>query len=187
MDKAVILGLVERAKNGDKQAFSQLYDEYASRLYRFIKIRLPEVSQAEDTLQETFLKAWLALPKLSLNNLNFSAWLYRIARNLVNDHYRKVYRTPALEDIDEHLEISAETDAIGDLDNLLIMEKVRTVLPKLKTEYQQVIELRFIQEFSVLETAKILKRSQVAVRLLQYRALQRLRDLLNNNYVVQSK
>jgi len=178
-----VLGLVEQARGGDKQAFGQLYDEHARRLHRFIQIRLPNETQAEDLLQETFLKAWLALPKLKLEGLNFSAWLYKIARNLVNDHYRKVYRTPTSEDIEEHMELSADHNIEGDLDRVMMLEKVREVLPKLKTEYRQVIELRFIQEFSVIEAAEILNRSQVAVRLLQYRALQRLRNIINENYV----
>ena len=183
MESPDVKNLVQAAKNGDKQAFGQLYDTHASRIYRFIKIRLPQETQAEDALQDTFLKAWLALPKLKLENLNFSAWLYRIARNLVNDSYRKSYRTPAIEDISEHLELYIDTEIESNLDQVMMTEKVRTILPKLKTEYRQVIELRFIQEFSVAETSEILKRSQVAVRLLQYRALMRLRNLINENYV----
>ncbi len=179
MDSLAVRQLVARAKAGEQAAFADLYEEYAAPIYRFIKIRISQTDQAEDILQETFFKAWQALPKLKLEALNFSAWLYRIARNLVNDHYRRVYRRPAQEDIDEHLELAAEVEIEGDLDQTMEIAKVRTMLPKLKTEYQQVIELRFIQEFSIAETAKVLKRSPVAVRLLQYRALARLRLLLD--------
>lgn len=179
MKSETVLELVSLAKERDQAAFAQLYDEFSSPIYRFIKIRIIDVGQAEDILQETFLKAWQALPKLKMEGLNFSAWLYRIARNLVNDHYRKVYRQPAQEDIAEHDELSAEIDIAGGLDQVMMVDKVRNVLPKLKTEYQQIIELRFIREFTVNESARILKRSPVAVRLLQYRALSKLRSLLN--------
>lgn len=183
MDSSAVLGLVKRAQGGEKEAFGELYDQYASRIYRFIKIHLDNDSQAEDILQETFLKAWLALPKLKLENLNFSAWLYKIARNLVNDHYRQTYRRPREEDIAEHFELADKINEANNLDHSMMIEKIKTLIPKLKPVYRQVIELRFVQEFSVYETAVILNRSQVAVRLLQYRALQRLRNLLEQTYV----
>lgn len=174
MDSHEIRTLVALAKNRDQVAFGELYDMYASRIYRFISLKVPVREQAEDLLQETFLKAWQALPKLKLENLYFGAWLYKIARNLTNDFYRKVYRTPVQEDIEEHYELAANIDINETISTLFDIERVRAVMPKLKPEYRQVLELRFVQEFSVEETARVMGKSKIAVRLTQHRALKRL-------------
>ncbi|MDP3986464.1 MAG: sigma-70 family RNA polymerase sigma factor [Candidatus Veblenbacteria bacterium] len=178
MDSVEVLALVKSAQKKDQAAFGKLYDEYAARIYRFIRFKVPDEAQAEDVLQDTFLKAWQALPKLKLDNLNFSAWLYRIARNLVNDHYRKVYRTPTMEDIQEHYELAYHAHIEERLDEKIGLEHVQTVLPKLKLDYRQVVELRFVQELSVPEVAQIMRRTELAVRILQYRALKKLRGLM---------
>lgn len=141
-------------------------------------MKIPSREQAEDILQETFLKAWQALPKLKLENLYFGAWLYKIARNLTNDHYRKAYRTPKLEDIDEHFDLASAGDAAETAATSLDLMRVRGALPQLKEEYRQVLELRFVQEFSVEETAKVMGKTKVAVRIVQHRALKKLHSLL---------
>ncbi len=152
---------------------------YASRIFRFISLKIPSREHAEDILQETFLKAWQAMPKLNLTNLYFGAWLYKIARNLMNDHYRKAYRTPKMEDIDEHYDLASQSDTAETVAVTLDLVRVREALPQLKQEYRQVLELRFVQEFSVEETAKVMSKTQVAVRIIQHRALKKLHSFLS--------
>ena len=180
MDLPEVHVVVSRAKAGEHTAFGELYDTYAASIYRFIRMKVPQREQAEDLLQDTFFNAWRALPKLSMANLNFRALLYKIARNLVNDHYRRTYRKPVPEDLAEHTDLPDPTNTAQAVAVTLELERVRSMLPRLKAEYRQVVELRYVQEFSVEETAKIMGKTRMAVRLTQYRALKKLRNALTN-------
>src|SRR5258708_40112642 len=80
--------LVRRAIGGDPEAFAQLYLIYAERLQRFVFFRVGDQQIAEDLTSQTFLKAWEKLDHYQMRGLPFVAWLFRIARNIVFDHYR---------------------------------------------------------------------------------------------------
>ena len=82
--------IIEQAVQGDKQAFGQLYEIYAERIFRYLSFRTGSMEVAEDLLCEVFLKAWDALPRFGLTNKDhhFKAWLYKIAHNALIDHYR---------------------------------------------------------------------------------------------------
>ena len=185
MDSPELLAQVTAAKQGSSEAFGQLYDLLAPRIYKFISFKVQQREQAEDILQDTFIKAWRGLGTLRLEELNFTAWLYRIARNSVNDYYRKVYRQPPALELDEALNVASGesplTAAIRESD----LEHVRNASSKLPAHYRQVIELRFIQEFSVEETAQVVGKSSLAIRLIQHRALKQLRTILSKDYGVQ--
>ena len=79
--------LVKRAKNGDAEAFGRLHDRYAESIFRFLNARLNNRMDAEDLFGEVFLRAWHALPRYRQQGFPFSAYLFRIARNLLIDHY----------------------------------------------------------------------------------------------------
>lgn len=182
MDSPETHGLVLKAKDGDAEAYGQLYALYSSRLYRFIKIKINETATAEDLLQEVFLKAWQALPKLQLSDLHFNAWLYQIARNLVNDYYRRQYRQPPATTLDEIAELPSTSSPLTETILILEIDRVKKHFYKLPPQYREVLELRFIQEFEVSEAAKIMGKSNLAIRLLQHRALKRLQTLLGISY-----
>lgn len=176
-DKERINDLVKQTQSGDQAAFAQLYDEFAQRLYAFIRIKVSATEQAEDILQEVFLKAWKGCKTLDLKDLNFSAWLYKVTSNTINDYYRKNYREPQTVSIDE----AAETASIDDpaanasrgFEKLFVREKVDQLPP----HFKEVVELRFFQDFSVAETAKIMNKNSVTVRVWQHRAMKQLEQL----------
>ena len=174
--------LLKKAQRGEQEAFGQLYDEFADRIFRFIKIKVNSQQQAEDILQETFLKAWRGLPGLKLRDCNFSAWLYRIAQNTITDHFRKLYRSPENLELDENVEVVSGAQADHEVIQQNTSEEVRRALAGLPLPYRQVLELRFLQDFSVSETASILNKTNLAVRLTQHRALKKLRLILNESY-----
>jgi RNA polymerase sigma-70 factor (ECF subfamily) len=176
------LALVAAAKTGSSEAFGQLYDYYAPRIFKFISFKVGTKEQAEDILQDTFLKAWRGLQTLRLEELNFSAWLYSIARNTVNDHYRKVYRQPPPLELDEALSVASGDSPAALALQESELEQVRKASAELPPHYQQVLELRFIQEFTVEETAKVIGKTALAVRLIQHRALKQLRSILHRDY-----
>ncbi len=177
-----ILELVQKSQKGDTQAFGQIYDDFAQKIFRYLKLKVSTQEQAEDLLQETFIKAWQGLPKFKSQHGNFSAWLYKIATNAVNDYYRKVYRRPQLVELEQDADIKVPQNEIDAVDQQLQREFLKKGLTALPLSYQQVLELRFIQDFSVKETAEILGKSQISVRITQHRALKKLRIILTSNY-----
>lgn len=174
-----INNLVSLAKQGDVQAFGQIYDEFVKRMFKFVRLKVQNQQEAEDLVQEVFVKAYKGLPSLKMENLNFSAWLYRVASNTVNDYFRKKYRTPEMTSIDESFDItdgySLEEEAAINSD----LEIVRAALNNLPPQYKQVLELRFVQDLTLDETAAVLNKSNLSVRLAQFRALKKLKVILN--------
>ncbi len=177
MEKEDILVLVEKAKAGDESAFSEIYEEFSSRIYKFIQTRSFGLGEAEDLLQETFLKVWGGLKTLKTEELNFSAWVYKVATNTINDFYRKKYREPQMVSTELVQDIESGENS-GKLTDLGIDKKlIGKALDELPTNYKQVIELRFLQEFSIIETAEILGKNSVTVRVWQHRAIKELEKI----------
>ena len=178
-----ILAAVQKSKNGDEQAFSRLYDEFADRLFRYIKSKINSQQQAEDILQETFVKAWQHLNQFDIGRpeANFNAWLYKIATNTIYDYFRKTYRQPPGLELNEAIETPSGQDLQAEVADRMETQTVQRALELLPAHYRAVVELRFVQGFSVNETAKILGRSGTATRILQFRALKSVRKILNNN------
>lgn len=177
MVDAELKKIVHRATLGDEEAFGRIYDAFADTIYKFIKLKINDSVQAEDILQDVFLKAWQGIPKLNLTNLNFSAWLYTVANNTVNDYFRRMYRRPQTVSLSQDFEITASYDTSRSTETAFTTEHIHAALDRLPPDYKQVLELRFIQEFSVEETARILHKTNVSTRVLQYRALKKLESI----------
>lgn len=169
--------LVERAQSGDPAAFRELHDRYAPRLRRYLAGRIPD-SQIDDIVNETFLRAWRNLASFRWQGRDIAAWLYTIARNLVSDHYgrrRTTHELPA--DDPAALPARDRTYARGADDlviDLIEAERVRDAVRQLPPLQRQCVELRFLEELSVSETAVLMGRQHAAVRALQARALRSL-------------
>lgn len=169
--------LIDRAKQGDKDAFGQLYERYLTPIYNFIIYRVGNQQEAEDLTEIVFVKAWQALDRYQLQGVPFLAWLYRIARNLVTDYHR-AHKTPHL-NLDTQITLpdplpNPEEQVLASIQFEQLLEKIATLEPL----YQDVLTLRFIQGLSHDEVADILDRNRGAVRVLQHRALQTLRRLI---------
>ncbi len=187
-DQDKIIELVRQTQSGDQAAFAALYDEFAQRIYAFIRIKVTNnLDQAEDILQDVFLKAWKGCKSLELQDLNFSAWLYKIAANTINDHYRKFYREPTFTSIDEAYAIAGDDNPEANTDQQLNKTVIRDTVNQLPTHYKEIIELRFFQGFSVAETAKILGKEGITVRVWQHRALKQLQKLYKDDPSQQTK
>jgi RNA polymerase sigma-70 factor, ECF subfamily len=171
-----------QAQRGDSNAFAALYDLYAQKIYAFLLSRIRHKEIAEDLLQETFVKVWKALPQFQ-NNGNFSAWVYRIATNCMNDHFRKIMAKPEALALEEEFIIedkSAKPDEEFDIS--LTEVTMQDALNQLPEIYRQVLILRFKEGLSAQATGQAIKKSSIAVRLIQYRALKKLKIIINNNY-----
>lgn len=169
--------LIVRARRGDADAFGDLYKRYLNAVYRYVLYRVNDVAEAEDLTETTFLKAWEALAGYRVHEAPFSAWLYRIAHNVMVDVYRAHKDILSLDQ-----QIALRDNAAGPEDRLDWRESVESLteaLGQLPAPYRQVLALRFISGLSHAETARVLGRSEEAVRVIQHRALSALRELLD--------
>ncbi len=171
--------LIARAMQGDAMAFGDLYERYLTPLYRYVFYRVNDVAEAEDLTEQVFLKAWEALGRYQLRAVPFSAWLYRIAHNAIADQYRTRKATLPLEG--QLLLLDTTGGPEDRLDWRETIESVAHALTQLAPIHQQVLTLRFISGLSHAETARVLERSEEAVRVLQHRALTALRELLTKS------
>ncbi len=169
--------LVISAQEGASDAFARLYDAYVGRIYRFVYFRVSDDAMAEDITSEVFMKAWESLDRYYARGAPFIAWLYRIAHNLVVDHYRNLRPTAPLETAFGQPTLSPDGTEDGPderLERQEKMEQLRSSLQHLTEEQQQVLVLKFIEGLSTAEVAEQVGKSQGAVRALQMRALQEL-------------
>ncbi len=175
---------ITQAKTGDSAAFGALYDLYSQKIYAFLLSRIRHKQIAEDLLQDVFVKAWQALPRFQEDKGGFSPWVYRIATNCMNDYFRSKHAKP--DGLELHEEIIVEDTAIKpheSFDQSLVQKHVQAAMKHLPETYRQVLILRFNEGLSAEETGKAIKKSGVAVRLIQYRALKKLKIIIKNNYV----
>ncbi|MDO8516442.1 MAG: RNA polymerase sigma factor [bacterium] len=169
--------LIRKAKRGEPEAFGALYDHYHPKIYRFIFFKVGSREDAEDVAHQVFLQAWNKIGGYSHLGFPFSSWLYQIARNEVIDHYRTKKEASSIDDIDPEFFVSTANMQF-DVDQELSLNEVRNALQALRPEYADVIIMRFVEELSVREVAVALEKSEGAVKLLQYRALEALRSVL---------
>lgn len=167
---------VERAARGDATAIGDLYRRYAPAIFRYLFYRLGDRDVAEDLTSEVFVRALEALPRYRVRGRPFSAWLYRIARARVADHYRGRRRHPLVPLVPDTPADGADPDAQAE--SQLTAAALRRAIVQLTPLQQQVVVLRFLEGLSHRAVAQIVGRSEGAVRVLQYRALAALRRLL---------
>jgi len=147
-------------------------------LYRFIYFKVQNREEAEDITQETYAKAIDYLNRTQEKINNYSGFLKMISLNIIRDNWRVKQRRGIninLEDVNP--EFISEEDFAGDSDNRAVIE---TALESLNQEQQTVITLRIIKGYTCAETAKIMKKKEGTIRVLQYRAIKRLALILED-------
>jgi len=173
--------LIRKAQRGDTLAFGELYECHAPVIFRYLFAHLDSQMDAEDLTGEVFLKAWQSLPKYNERGVPFLAFLFRVARNVLVDHYRQSNRleSTAPEVMDGYRQ-EGDLEAIELVGSRLEHQKILQVLSRLRPDYRSVLSFRFISELSPEETALVMERSVGAIRVLQHRALTALRQALDN-------
>ena len=175
--------LLFKAKNKDPEAYSQIYDYYVARIYRFVFFKINNQEDAQDITSEVFLKTWqYIIDGKEIKNLN--ALFYKIARNMVIDHYRKASQKEisldelvgGIDSIKPALDIKADNQQTTE--KILEMEKIQEKMGGLKDEYREVIVLRYVDDLSINEIAEIVEKKKGAVRVILYRALNALKELM---------
>lgn len=170
--------LIARAQRGDQVAFGDLYEAYLAQIYRYIYFRVRNHKDVEDLTEQVFIKAWRAIGNYQIQGTPFLAWLYRIAHNVVVDFHRG--NKVEIVDIDTQYDLPAVgLDPEAQLIKKNTLERVATAIQALSPSHQQVLTLRLLLGLSHNETADIMERSAGAVRVMQHRALQALRKMLD--------
>jgi RNA polymerase sigma-70 factor (ECF subfamily) len=171
-----IENLVDKAVDGDGDAFGRLYDMHVNRVYRHIYYRVSNNADAEDLTQQVFIKAWQAIGRYKKTASPFLAWLIKISHNLVIDFYRlkKVETANNYNNIVSEL----ETDPVYIIETRLNQQKIRKAISQLRGDQQQVVLMRFIEDFSYPEIAAVLGKSEGAIRVILHRGLAKLKTIL---------
>jgi RNA polymerase sigma-70 factor (ECF subfamily) len=178
--------LVERAQAGEAEAFGLIYDRYVDTVFRFVYFRVGNRQLAEDLTSDTFLRALKRIGSFTWQGRDLGAWLVTIARNLVADHfksgrYRLEVTTGDVLDADREdrgPEGSPEAAVVDHITNVALLTAVKQLNP----EQQECIVLRFLQGFSVAETAQAMGKNEGAIKALQYRAVRALARLLPDGF-----
>jgi RNA polymerase sigma-70 factor (ECF subfamily) len=174
--------LVHRAQGGDGDAFGLLYDRYVDTVFRFIYFRVNDRALAEDFTSETFLRALRRITTISYQGRDIGAWFITIARNIVLDHMKSARHRLEITTADTYegddREPSTEEAVLGGLQSEHLMAAVR----QLGDEQRECVMLRFIQGFSVSETAAVMGKNDGAIKALQHRAVRKLAELVSGDY-----
>lgn len=174
--------LLARAKAG-AAGVGEAYDAYADKLYGFLYKRCGNKELAEDLVSKTFLKFLEALPKLEWRGVSLGAWLYRVATNLLTDHWRSASsRMDVAVDSDEWDPPSEAADPAWYAEIALEQEKLKDILKTLSPRDQEILDLRFFGQCEIPELATQLDISQNHASVLVYRALGRLRTSYLKTY-----
>ena len=172
--------IVQRAINGDREAFTYIYDLHFDKIYRYIYVKVRSQSEAEDLTQDVFIKAYEGLKNYKWRDLPITAWLFKIAHNRVIDHVRKASKEKRA-DLNEADAISAGDPVYMTEQNFEIYE-LKGALEKLPDAQREVATLRFISELSIAEVALTLGKSEGTVKALQFNAIASLRKLLYGKF-----
>jgi len=168
--------LIQRAQSGDAAACAALYDAHYDAVYRYCYYRLGDVVLAQDLSSEVFVRMVEKLRTFQPRGRPLLAWLYTIARNLIADRHRRQGQATHLP-LDEALTVG-HADPTRDVERRLVSDCLALALQYLTEDQRRVILLKFLENYSNAQVARLLKKPEGAVKSLQHRALAALRRAL---------
>ncbi len=169
-----------------KDNFSKIYDQYVTKIYRFIYLKVSSQEVAEDLSSEVFMRTWETYKKSTPSSdgvpgrmtgqiRNIQAYLYQVARNIVADHYRT--RKIQIVSVEETVELTDESDSLQDQALVSMeMDRIQKALATIQDDYQDLIIWRYLDELSVPEIAQITGKTEENIRVGIHRALQALKS-----------
>ena len=165
--------LIEEAKH-DPSRFAELYESNFSRIYAFVARRVGTREEAEDITAEVFHQALRNLGRFQWRGVPFAAWLLRIAANTLADRWQRAAKHPEVQDDGMH-----EPGSDAELERRAMLFQLVDRLP---ADQRLVVVRRFVEQKSVREIAQELNRTEGAVKQLQFRALETLRNTVRDNH-----
>jgi RNA polymerase sigma-70 factor (ECF subfamily) len=164
--------LLIQAAQKDPSRFAELYEDNFDRVYGYIIRRVQDRTAAEDLTADVFQKALASLANFDWRGIPFGAWLIRIAFNVMADEWKRSARE---QPVDELPEMSAEPKLDEVLDQVEDQARLFRAVEALPVDQRRVVQMRFAEGKSIREIATVLRRTEGAIKQLQFRALQNLR------------
>ena len=168
--------LLDRVQEYDLSAIGEVYDHYAGRIYNYIYYRLGDTQLAEDLTGTVFAKMLEAIQTSKSWQVSFSGWLYRIAHNLVVDHFRRAQQDRAAP-LDEQI-AAGDQDPVKTVERRLENDRLQLAIEQLTEEQKLVVTLKFVEGLTNAQVAEIMGKTEGAIKSLQFRALASLRRIL---------
>lgn len=165
----------EKCQAGDTEAFGVLYDRYIEKIYRFIYYKIFSKETAEDLTSDVFTKAFQKIHSFDAGKGTFSAWLYRIARNTIIDHYRTRKADLPIDDV---FDVAFDERTVEQKDAIMALEKVSKYLHTLNPKQREIITLRIWEELSYREIAEIVGGTEDSVKMAFSRSIRDVREKL---------
>lgn len=165
--------LVEAAQR-DPARFAELYERFFELVYSYVVRRVRSRPEAEDLTAEVFHRALRSLPRFKWTGAPFAAWLFRIAANMIADRAKRAAREQSAGLVDEIATSTAR--AQSDIEEVERQARLFRLVEALAEDQRRVVLMRFVEEKSIREIAQTLDRSEGAIKQLQFRALQSLRQ-----------
>jgi len=174
--------LVNKARTGDKDALTKLYRVFQGKIYRYVFFKCGNHADSEDITNEVFLRMIQSIANFQWKGIAFSSWLFRIASNLVIDYYRNKAR--------RNTESIEERDYIGEtnweqisefLDNRDLFKIIYEDTDHLSELQKEVVNLRFIGDLSLKETAEAMSKNVNSVKAIQHAAIKKLKEKVKKN------
>jgi len=166
-----------------REQFSQIYDQYIEKIYRFVYLKVNSQEIAEDITSDVFTKGWKSFQDQNQNNgiKNPGAFLYQIARNSIVDYYRQKGRTNVIS-VDSAPQIidpgtSAHDKAVLSAD----INAVKASIYKLKKDYQDILIWHYLEDMPVAKIAEIMQKPQGTIRVMLHRGLKDLKGLIKES------
>jgi len=171
--------LILLTKNGDKEAYGILYEQFFTPVFRYIYRRIGNQETAEDLTQTVFLKIFQSIEKFNDQGVSPLAYFFTVARNTLIDFLKKKKEITLSDSENETLEIEIEVDKSENPDHKMkqkdIQNELNTALQTLHIDQREALSLRFLSGLKNTEISVVMKKSEIAIRQLQCRALQNLR------------
>lgn len=174
--------LLDRIKEKDKEAFIKAYNLYADQIYRFTYFKVNDKEEAQDLTSTIFLKTWNYIQQNNISDFKtVRGLIYKIARTSIIDHYRKNSKQEniALDSEDNEIQISDNNqDILKKTEHSFDMSIIEQKLQQLKDEYREIIILKYLEDLSTSEIAKIIDKSKGNTRVIIHRALNALKKII---------
>ena len=161
--------LIEAAQK-DPARFAELYEIHFERVYAYVARRVQDRAETEDLTAEVFHHALANVKRFEWRGIPFAAWLYRIAANLISDRWQKSGR-----EVTDEEQIAAAQVSPVEIEGVERRATLFRLVEGLPAEQQRVVVLRFVEQKSIKEVAKAIRKTEGAVKQLQFRALTTLR------------
>lgn len=179
-DIATDENLLEQAQQGNKEAVAEIYRHYVEPVYQFVRLRVGDAQIAEDLTGDIFVKFIKALKNDNAPHSSLRGWIFQVARYTIYDHYGDEQPLPT-ETLDQWLTTDEHTNPEVQTIRNLEVERTRQIIRMLAPAQQEVLLLRFDQQLTLKETADVMNKTVNAIKALQFRAVNTLRQILRDN------